>query len=109
MEELKEIVRLGVVFENNEYVPISEFRFHARLYEITRNQTISEFQEIIHPVMIFVKEKFKEFLEPVNIRLKDQGQLITHQDLLGFLKKSDEKGYKKALEQHFAVYKILYG
>ena len=32
--ELEEIVRLGIVFENNEYAPISEFTFHAKLYEI---------------------------------------------------------------------------
>lgn len=50
--ELKEIVRLGIAFENNEYAPISEFTFHAKLYEITGNATIREFQEIIHPVMV---------------------------------------------------------
>lgn len=60
--ELEEIVRLGIVFENNEYAPISEFTFHAKLYEITGNKTIREFQEIIHPVMVFVKDKFKGFL-----------------------------------------------
>lgn len=53
--ELEEIVRLGIVFENNEYAPISEFTFHAKLYEITGNKTIREFQEIIHPVMVFVR------------------------------------------------------
>ena len=49
--DLEEIVRIGIVFENNEYAPISEFTFHAKLYEITGNKTILEFQEIIHPVM----------------------------------------------------------
>lgn len=68
--ELEEIVRLGIVFENNEYAPISEFTFHAKLYEITGNKTIREFQEIIHPVMVFVKDKFKRFLEPINVEMK---------------------------------------
>lgn len=105
--ELKEIVRLGIAFENNEYAPISEFTFHAKLYEITGNATIREFQEIIHPVMVFVKDKFKELLEPINIEIKERRELVTHADLLGFLEKHDEAGYRKALEKHFAVYKIF--
>ena len=105
--ELEEIVRLGIVFENNEYAPISEFTFHAKLYEITGNKTIREFQEIIHPVMVFVKDKFKRFLEPINVEMKKNGDLVTHADLLEYIKKNDEAGYRDALERHFAVYKIF--
>lgn len=105
--ELEEIVRLGIVFENNEYAPISEFTFHAKLYEITGNKTIREFQEIIHPVMVFVKDKFKRFLEPINVEMKKNGDLVTHADLLEYIKKNDEAGYRDALERHSAVYKIF--
>lgn len=105
--ELEEIVRMGIAFENNEYAPISEFSFHAKLYEITGNKTISEFQEIVHPVMIFVKDKFKDLLEPINIEMKKKKQIVTHADLLGFIKKEDEAGYRNAIEQHFAVYKMF--
>lgn len=103
--ELEEIVKMGIVFENNEYAPVSEFRFHAKLYEITGNKTISEFQEIIHPVMIFVKNKFKDLLEPINIEMKENDLIVTHADLLNYLKKKDEAGYRKAIELHFEVYK----
>lgn len=103
--ELEEIVKMGIVFENNEYAPVSEFRFHAKLYEITGNKTISEFQEIIHPVMIFVKNKFKDLLEPINIEMKEKDLIVTHADLLEYLKKKDEAGYRKAIELHFEVYK----
>lgn len=105
IHDLEEIVKMGIVFENNEYAPVSEFTFHAKLYEITGNKTISEFQEIIHPVMTFVKNKFKDLLEPINIEMKEKGQIVTHADLLGYLKRKDEAGYKKAIEQHFEVYK----
>ena len=97
--ELEEIVRLGIVFENNEYAPISEFTFHAKLYEITGNKTIREFQEIIHPVMVFVKDKFKRFLEPINVEMKKNGDFLLCALLLC--------GYRDALERHFAVYKIF--
>lgn len=105
--ELEEIVKMGVMFENNEYAPVSEFTFHAQLYEITGNRTISEFQGIIHPVMVFVKDKFKDLLEPINIEMKEKGEIVTHEDLLEFIKKKDEEGFRRALEKHFAVYKIF--
>lgn len=105
INELEEIVKMGIVFENNEYAPVSEFTFHAKLYEITGNKTISEFQEIIHPVMIFVKNKFKDLLAPINIEMKEKDRIVTHADLLGYLKRKDEAGYRKAIEQHFEVYK----
>ncbi len=104
IEELEEIVRLEVMFENNEYTPLSEFSFHAKLYEITGNKTIMEFQNIIHPIMAFVKDKFKDFLGPINIELKEKGQIVTHRDLLNYLKAGDELGFQKAMTQHFALY-----
>ncbi len=103
--ELEEIVKIGTVVGNNEYAPVSEYTFHAKLYEITGNKTISEFQGIIHPIMDFVKSKFKGLLEPINIEMKKKGEIVTHTDLLNLLKKGDEAGFRKAIEQHFEVYR----
>ena len=107
IEELEEIVQLEVVFENNEYAPFSELSFHSKLYEITGNKTIMEFQNIIHPIMVFVKDKFKDLLSPINIELKEKGQIVTHRDLLNYLKAGDEPGFQKAISQHFALYRRL--
>lgn len=107
IEDLEEIEKMGIAFGNNEYAPISEYSFHAKLYEITGNRTISEFQSIIHPVMNFVKDKFKDLLSPINAEIEKKRELVTHADLLTFIKKKDEDGFRKALEKHFAVYKIF--
>ena len=107
IQSLEEIVQVGIMYENNEYAPFSEFAFHTKLYKVTGNKTIAEFQNIIHPVMTFVKDKFQEFLAPINIRLKEEGRIVTHQDLLQYLKDGDEEGYRKALEGHFEVYRIF--
>lgn len=107
IEDLEEIEKMGIAFGNNEYAPISEYSFHAKLYEITGNRTISEFQSIIHPVMNFVKDKFRDLLSPINAEIEKKGELVTHADLLIFIKKKDEDGFRKALEKHFAVYKIF--
>ena len=98
---------MGIMFENNKDTPLSEFTFHTKLYKITGNKTIAEFQSIIHPVMTFVMDKFQELLAPINIRLKEQGRIVTHHDLLQYLKNKDEDEYKRALEEHFEVYRIF--
>ena len=60
-------------------------------------------------VPIYVEEiyKFKEYLAPINMRLQEEGRIVTHRDLLRYLKDNDEDNYRKALEQHFEVYKIF--
>lgn len=60
LKDLQAIVEAGEMMGNNEYSSISEYTFHSKLYEITGNRTISEFQSIIRPVMEFVKSKFKD-------------------------------------------------
>ena len=107
LKELEEIVKLEIVFENNEYAPVSELSFHSKLYEITGNSSIFEFQEIIHPIMVFTKDRFKADIEPINLQLKKEKKLITHNDLLKLLVNGDEAGYQKAIEQHFSVYTIF--
>lgn len=109
LDDLEKIEKAGEVMENNEYSLISEYSFHSKLYEITGNRTISEFQSVIRPVMEFVKLKFKDLLEPINIEIKERGELVTHHDLLILLQNRDEEGFRKALEKHFIVYKILLG
>lgn len=100
------IVRRGESTGVNTYSTVSEYAFHSKLYEITGNRTISEFQSIIHPIMQFVKEKFKDYFAPISKELKEQGKIVTHKDLLDLIKQNDEEGFRQALEQHFAVYKI---
>ena len=57
--ELKEIVEMSQVIGNNKYAPVSEHRFHTKLYEITGNHIITEFQDIIYPALDFVKEQYR--------------------------------------------------
>ena len=105
--ELEEIVNAGVALGNNEYANLSEYTFHSKLYEITGNKTIVQFQSIIHPVMNFVKTNLRERVEAINIELEKKGKIVTHTDLLNFIKNKDEMGYRNAIEQHFYVYKKL--
>lgn len=102
--DLEEIVKMGAVISDNKYAPISEFNFHTKLYEITGNKTICQFQEIIHPVMEFVKDRHHDYFGPIAHDLKEKGEVVTHEDLLGFLKSGDKEGYDKAIRLHFKLY-----
>jgi GntR family transcriptional regulator, transcriptional repressor for pyruvate dehydrogenase complex len=63
-----------------------------------------EFQKIIHPVSVFLKERFKDYFLPVNIELEKKGNLVSHADLLETLKKRDGEEFSKAMNRHFAPY-----
>lgn len=102
--ELEEIVEKGAVYANNLYMPVSEHEFHSKLYELTGNRTIIQFQEIIYPVSVFVKDRFIDFFEPINKELTKAGKIITHKDLLKYLKNRDREGFRKAIEMHFEPY-----
>jgi GntR family transcriptional regulator, transcriptional repressor for pyruvate dehydrogenase complex len=102
--EIEDIVNRGVAYKHSEYTPVSEYEFHTKLYEITGNRTIMEFQKIIHPVSVFLKERFKDYFLPVNIELEKKGNLVSHADLLETLKKRDAEEFSKAMNRHFAPY-----
>lgn len=105
--ELEEIVQMGIVSENNEYSLVSEFSFHSKLYRVTHNSMIVQFQELIHPVLTFVKEHFREHLQPINIEMENNGTLVSHSDLLEYIKHGDVVGYSRAINRHFEVYRIF--
>lgn len=104
--ELERIVEMGEIIGVNRYTPMSEVHFHAKLYEITGNDIISEFQKVIHPVMDFVKDNFRDFFEPIEAELVAKGELVTHKHLLGFIQRRDEEGYRKAIAEHLRLYTI---
>jgi GntR family transcriptional regulator, transcriptional repressor for pyruvate dehydrogenase complex len=104
IEELEMIVNRGIVYDNNLYLPKSENEFHSKLYEITGNKTIMEFQKIIYPVSLFVKDKFFDFFEPINKELNLNGKVITHGELLKHIRSRDKEGFRNALEMHFEPY-----
>lgn len=106
IEELEQIVEMSRMIGNNKYAPVSEHRFHTKLYEITGNRIIMEFQDIIYPVLDFVKEQYREFLEPIERELCAAGEPVTHRDLLEFIKRGDLEGYKRAIVDHFRLYSV---
>ena len=63
-----------------------------------------QFQEIIYPVSLFVKDKFFDFFEPINREIIKNGTIVNHRDLLNYIKLRDKDGFRKAMEMHFEPY-----
>jgi len=105
IKELEDVVNRGVVLSDGEYSPVSEYEFHTKLYEITGNRSIMEFQNVIRPVSVFITDKYRDYFLPENREIeKSGGKRITHRYLFELLKKRNKKGFRKAMIQHFTLY-----
>lgn len=104
IRELENIVAIGEALGDNKYAPVSEYSFHTKLYEITGNRTISEFQLIIHPLFDFIKDKYKDYFEPIARKMEEEGTTVSHEQLLDCIRNNDEDGYYRAIRQHFKLY-----
>lgn len=104
LANLDAIIEHGKEIEFSEYSTASEYEFHSKLYEITGNSTIIEFQNIIHPVLVFLNERFREHFLPINKEIARKKKLVTHKDLVDYLKTGDREGFHKGMVDQFEAY-----
>lgn len=107
LDELAEIVDMGIALGNNVYANISEHAFHTKLYEMTGNRVILQFQDIVVPVIEYINANFGEYMRRTNKELEKNGTIVTHADLFMILKDGDESAFRDAMERHFLVYRKL--
>lgn len=81
-----------------------ETEFHKKIYEISGNSFIIQFQQIIHPVFEFAKMNYESYFAPVNERLLREGKIVTHLDLFNFIRDRDMEGYRNAIRIHLQPY-----
>ena len=103
IEELDNIVRSQDAMKYSLTVE-QETEFHRKIYEISGNKFIVQFQSIIHPVFQFAKNNYESYFAPVNERLLKEGKIVTHQDLFQFIRNRDMEGYRNAIKIHLQPY-----
>ncbi|MEL7588817.1 MAG: FCD domain-containing protein [Prolixibacteraceae bacterium] len=101
IKELERIVERHVYQEDMKLKVENEIEFHSKLYRITGNQAIIDFQEMVLPLFNYVNMNFEDFK---SINEKNKGKLVKHEDLLIYLRKRDVKGYRKAIYNHLKTY-----
>ena len=101
--ELENIVRSQEAMKFSLTVE-QETEFHKKIYEISGNSFIIQFQQIIHPVFEFAKMNYESYFAPVNERLLREGKIVTHLDLFNFIRDRDMEGYRNAIRIHLQPY-----
>jgi len=77
-----------------------EIEFHAKLYEISGNDTLKRFQILLFPVFDYVYKYSKN----KNMNKLDPKDRISHADLLEVLKTGTPEKFRKAMYTHLSPY-----
>ena len=107
IKDLEDILERGKGNEFNQYSAEHDYEFHKKLYEITGNSIIIEFQEIIYPIFAFLQEKYKDYIREVNREYKNAGELVYHRDLVVHLKNGDKEAFFQGMVDQFKAYTKL--
>jgi GntR family transcriptional regulator, transcriptional repressor for pyruvate dehydrogenase complex len=103
IEELENIVERHHVLDNNIFQPEDDSEFHTKLFEISGNQMVIQFQKIILPVYYYIRDNFDSFFDPF-IKTTSQDELISHKHLVDLIKKGDSEKYNIAMKKHLELY-----
>lgn len=103
IRELENIVRSQEAMKYSLTVE-QETEFHKKIYEISGNNFIIQFQKIIHPVFEFAKSNYESYFAPVNERLLKEEKIVTHHDLFRFIRDGNVEGYRNAIKIHLQPY-----
>ena len=100
-QDLKEldIIVSKMENENTEATVFSlenEIAFHGKLYQMSGNNTLQRFQDILLPVFNYVHDHKLPDAKSYMFTKK----FVSHRDLLNHLKENDIKGFRKGMAQH---------
>lgn len=98
LRELAEIVRRDR--PEQHYLPEMdrvEYQFHAKLYQISGNETLKRLQGILHPFLRILRQN-------KGIPLRDNPHPPSHRDLYALLKAGDAAGFRDAMRRHLEIY-----
>jgi GntR family transcriptional regulator, transcriptional repressor for pyruvate dehydrogenase complex len=104
IQELERIVARQQALGINNLSVEDELKFHLKIYEISGNQFIMKFQELMHPVFVFSKQNYENYFQPINRKLQEEKKIITHADILEKLKSRDAEGYRNVMRMHLRPY-----
>lgn len=107
LAELESMVAGADIMSNKIYTPEHETAFHFKLYKIGRNKVVTDFQNLLHPMMQYIHEIHKDEIQQINRELQEQGRIVGHEDLVKVLRMRDAASLQEAFTRHFTVYSIL--
>lgn len=104
LQELKQIVSRQQAIGINNLSVEDELVFHTKIYRIAGNDFITQFNEIMHPIFVFVKHNYEDYFKPLSQKLDEQGKIVNHKLLLSLIENNNKEGYLKAMRGHLQPY-----
>lgn len=101
--ELEILVAHQEIQNKNQLSIESDHSFHSRLYQISGNTTLMQFQEVLYPLFLFVRQNYPEYLTNYNSQLKEH-EIVSHQMLLERIKAKDASGFRDLMKKHLNIY-----
>ncbi|PTN06308.1 FadR/GntR family transcriptional regulator [Mangrovibacterium marinum] len=97
LEELAQIVEQEPDFSDDVLFDVEhEIKFHRKLYEMTQNETLRNFQNILLPVFNYVYESGLLYKPVKNKRY------VSHKGLVEIIRNGKASEYRKAMRKHLA-------
>jgi GntR family transcriptional regulator, transcriptional repressor for pyruvate dehydrogenase complex len=90
MDELEAIARKETKSSTDTFRIQNEIAFHGKLYEITGNNTLKRFQNMLLPVFGYV----------IRLEKKHKSSKVSHLDLVSILKKGTKVQFREAMGEH---------
>jgi len=75
-----------------------EIDFHGKLYEITKNQTVIDFQKMLIPIFEYVHKS------NIVVSVTPEDGFISHRELLEIIKKRDAHALREAMRNHLSIH-----
>lgn len=104
IEELEQIISRQQAIGINNLSIEDEMQFHKKIYEVAGNSFIQHFYELMQPVFVFAKHNYESYFAPINKKLQESDELVTHGDLLQAIKDRDKNLYQEKIRRHLRPY-----
>ena len=100
-QDIEELDKIVSKMENEDTEPIifsleNEVAFHGKLYQMSGNNTLQRFQNLLLPVFNYVHDHKLPDAESYMYSKK----FVSHRALLNYMKENDIKGFRKGMAQH---------
>lgn len=103
IDELTQIVSEEERYQGVKVPVENEIKFHTRIYKIVNNDALSAFQNVVIPIFGYINSNFSDF-DVFNSKLREEGKLVSHKDLLECIKSKDQEKYTKSIAIHLQAY-----
>lgn len=101
--DLEKLVAHQEIQNKNQLSIESDHSFHSRLYQISGNTTLMQFQEVLYPLFLFLRQNYPEYLTNYNSNL-EENEVVSHQMLLEKIKEKDASGFRDLMKKHLNIY-----